>query len=61
MKKKVCRECKIFVEGNVCPVCKGNKFSNSWQGRLHILDAEKSEVAKKVGVKLHGEYAIKVR
>ncbi len=61
MKKKVCRECKIFVEGNVCPVCKGNQFSNNWQGRLHILDVNKSIVAKKIGLKVHGEYAIKVR
>ncbi len=61
MKKKVCKECKIFVEGDVCPVCKGNQFSTNWQGRLHILDANKSEVAKKVGTKVHGEYAIKVR
>lgn len=61
MKKKVCKECKIFVEGDVCPVCKGNQFSNNWQGRLHILDANKSEVAKKIGINVHGEYAIKVR
>jgi DNA-directed RNA polymerase subunit E" len=61
MKKKVCKECKIFVEGNVCPVCKGNQFSQNWQGRLHVLDANKSQIAKKIGVKVHGEYAIKVR
>ena len=61
MKKKVCKECKIFVEGNVCPVCKGNQFSNNWQGRLHILDVNKSVIAKKIGLTVKGEYAIKVR
>lgn len=61
MKKKVCRKCKLFVEGNVCPICKGNQFSVNWQGRLNILDANKSTIAEKVGMKVKGEYAIKVR
>jgi len=60
-KKKVCKNCKIFVEGPECPLCKGNKFSINWQGRLNILDANKSVIAQKIGVKVKGEYAIKVR
>ena len=60
-KKKVCKKCKVFVDGNECPVCKGNKFSTNWQGRISILDPEKSSIAKKVGMKAKGEYAIKVR
>ncbi len=51
----------MFVEGDVCPSCKGNTFSTNWQGRLHVLDANKSEIAKKIGITLKGEYAIKVR
>ena len=61
MKKKVCKSCKIFVEGNVCPLCKGNQFSINWQGRLHVLDANKSTIAEKVEIKAKGEYAIKAR
>ena len=61
MKKKVCKSCKIFVEGNVCPLCKGNQFSINWQGRLHVLDANKSTIAEKVEIKVKGEYAIKAR
>ncbi|MFH1642188.1 MAG: transcription elongation factor subunit Spt4 [Nanoarchaeota archaeon] len=61
MKKKVCKKCKLFVEGDSCPVCKGNQFSTSWQGRLNILDANKSTIAKKLEIKVKGEYAIKVR
>ena len=61
MKKKACRDCKIFVDGDVCPVCKGSTFSVNWQGRLAILDANKSIIAKKIGVTVKGEYAIKVR
>ena len=61
MKKKVCKKCKIFVEGNECPVCKSNNFATSWQGRLHILDANKSFISQKIGITVKGEYAIKVR
>ena len=61
MKKKVCKKCKIFVEGNICPVCKSNQFSSNWQGRLHVLDANKSLIANKIDIKVKGEYAIKAR
>ena len=61
MKKKVCKKCKIFVEGDACPICKGNQFSTNWQGRLQILDANKSAIANKVGIQAKGEYAIKAR
>jgi DNA-directed RNA polymerase subunit E" len=61
MKKKVCKNCKLFVEGDVCPICKTSQFSNNWQGRIYILDAERSEIGKKIGIKVKGEYAIKVR
>jgi len=60
MKKKVCKNCKIFVEGDECPVCKGTQFVTNWKGRLFIIDANKSEVANKIGAKVKGEYAIKV-
>ena len=61
MKKKACKKCKIFVTGNECPICHGNKFSTNWQGRIYILDPEKSDIAKKMGITIKGEYAIKVR
>jgi DNA-directed RNA polymerase subunit E" len=61
MKKKACKKCKIFVEGNECPICKGNQFSTNWQGRINVIDPEKSDIAKKIGIKVKGEYAIKVR
>jgi len=59
--KKVCKDCKIFVKGNECPVCKGSKFTENWQGRINILDSNISEIAKKTGIKVKGEYVIKIR
>ena len=61
VKRKVCKKCKMFVDGNECPNCKSNQFSTNWQGRITITDPEKSEIAKKIGIKVKGEYAIKVR
>ena len=61
MNRKACKKCKIFVEGPECPVCKGKKFSTNWQGRINILNSEKSDIAKQIGIKIKGEYAIKVK
>ncbi len=60
MKKKVCKKCMIMVDGNECPICKGDNFAINWKGRMYILDANKSLIAKKVNAPVNGEYAIKV-
>lgn len=61
MKKKVCKNCRIFIEENICPICKKESFTTNWQGRMHFLDVKKSAIAQKVGITEKGEYAIKVR
>ena len=60
-KKKVCKKCKLFVEGDKCPSCSSDSFSNSWQGRLYVNDVANSVIAEKISIKVKGEYAIKVR
>jgi DNA-directed RNA polymerase subunit E" len=61
MKKKVCKNCRIFVDVSECPICKTAQFTVNWKGRLNILDSKKSEIAKKIGITVDGEYAIKAR
>jgi len=61
MAKKVCKKCLVFVQGSECPICKGNRFSTNWQGRVAIMDANKSAIAKKIGIDVKGEYALKAR
>ncbi len=61
MVKKACKKCKIFVEGDKCPLCQGNQFSTNWRGRIYILDAQKSDLAKIIGLEAKGDYALKVR
>jgi len=60
-KKKACRKCKLFVEGDECPSCKSKDFSTTWQGRLFVSDVNKSMIAEKIELKVKGEYAIKVK
>jgi DNA-directed RNA polymerase subunit E" len=36
-------------------------MSEDWSGLIIILDPEKSEIAKKLGVKAKGKYAVRVR
>ena len=61
VKKKACKSCKIFVKGNQCPLCHSGDLVTSWKGRVIVLDSEKSEIAQKMGIKVKGEYAIKIR
>ncbi|MEM2955966.1 MAG: transcription elongation factor subunit Spt4 [Candidatus Pacearchaeota archaeon] len=59
--KKVCKKCKIFVEGQQCPECGGNQFTESWKGRVYIFKPEESEIAKNMKITKKGMYAIKIR
>ena len=59
--KKVCKKCKVFVEGHKCPICKGSQLVDTWKGRVVILKPEKSEIAKKLNIKEKGTYAIKTK
>ncbi len=59
--RKVCKHCKIFVDGDVCPICGKSDFTTNWQGRIVVLDPVKSEIAKKIGINAKGDYALKIR
>jgi len=38
-----------------------SEFTTSWQGRIAIIDHERSRIAKELEIQKPGEYAIKVR
>ena len=59
--RKVCKKCKMFVEGDTCPSCKEGQFSDNWKGRIYVADPNRSIIAQKIGLKMKGEYAIKVK
>jgi DNA-directed RNA polymerase subunit E" len=61
MSEQVCRECHRVVSGQTCPICNSSNMSNDWSGMVIIIDPERSEIAKKIDVKLPDKYALKVR
>ncbi len=59
-KKQACKSCKLFYEGEECPNCKARQPVQNWKGRIFLIDAKNSDIAKKIGSDKDGEYAIKV-
>ncbi|MEM5797899.1 MAG: transcription elongation factor subunit Spt4 [Candidatus Aenigmatarchaeota archaeon] len=59
-KEKVCKNCKIFVKGDKCPICQGTDFSKTWKGVVYVSDPD-SEIAKLLGFKVPGKYCIWVK
>jgi len=61
-KSKACRNCnKIFETGEKCPNCDSENYTDSFKGRIAIINPEKSEIAKKLNFKEKGNFAIKTR
>jgi DNA-directed RNA polymerase subunit E" len=60
MKVNACKECKKLTELDICTVCK-SRTTPHWVGFVAVSDPEKSEIAKKMGLKVKGKFALKVR
>lgn len=58
--QKACKQCKMIYTGSQCPKCGSNEVSDSFKGRIIVLDPEQSEIAKNMNLKDKGSYAIKV-
>ena len=61
MKQKACKICNTIYEGEKCPKCESKESTESFKGRIVVLDSEKSEIAKKLNIKEKGNFAIKTR
>jgi len=59
--EKACLSCHFLTTGNVCPNCKSTNLSTDWTGIVIVLDPERSEVGKRIGARMRGRYAVKVR
>lgn len=57
---RACKRCKRIVTGGKCPVCGSKELTSNWRGYLIILSKD-SEIAKSMGIKESGRYAIRVR
>ncbi|WMW21075.1 transcription elongation factor subunit Spt4 [Methanolobus mangrovi] len=61
MSEQVCRECHRIIMSQTCPICGSSNLSSDWSGMVIIIDPERSEIAKKMDVKVPDKYALKVR
>ncbi len=60
-KEKACKICNAIYEGDKCPRCESKESTESFKGRIVVLDPEKSEIASKINIKSKGNFAIKTR
>lgn len=61
MRDKVCKNCKLFVKGEKCPVCSMSIFSRTWKGIVYVKDPQNSEVAKLLNITIPGKYTLWVK
>ena len=57
---RACKQCNYLSEFDTCPRC-GGQTSKEWQGFIAVVDFERSEIAKRMGIAANGRYALKVR
>ena len=61
LKEKACRNCRYVVEeGDVCPNCNEKSFTTFWRGYVIIMNAEQSEIAKKMNIARRGKFALRL-
>ena len=57
---KACKNCHLLTDKPTCPVCKSQDFTPKWKGFMLVIDADRSAVAEKMGIKIPGKYALKL-
>jgi len=62
VKQKACKICStIYDSGEKCPKCGSKESTDSFKGRIVVIEPEKSEIAEKLNLKEKGNFAIKTR
>jgi DNA-directed RNA polymerase subunit E" len=60
-KEKACKICNHIYDGDKCPKCGAKEYSETFKGRIIVIDPEKSEIAQKLNLNSKGNFAIKTR
>ncbi len=62
MEGKVCKSCRMIItHGDKCPLCGGSDLTTKWSSYAVILNAEKSDIAQKLGVKVNSTFALNIK
>ena len=60
-KEKACKSCRTVFEGQKCPACGSLEFTDSFKGKVFILNPENSEIAQKLKLTGKGIFAMRLR
>ncbi len=60
-KQKACKSCATLYDGDKCPNCQSDSSTESWKGKVIIINPEQSEIAKKMKREKKGGFAIKTK
>lgn len=61
VKPRACKICRTVHEEEKCPKCDSREYTESFKGRIVVINPEKSEIATKLNLKEKGNFAIKTR
>ena len=59
-KEKACKNCKMIYEGDKCPSCDRKEATDTFKGKVEIVNPERSIIGKELKVNKKGLYAIRV-
>jgi len=59
-KERACRNCKMITTKSSCESCGSTNLTGNFAGLIIIFDEERSEIAKELGLRKKGSYAVKV-
>ena len=51
----------MVYEGSSCPNCQSTDSADSFKGKITVIDPENSEIAKNIGIKGKGVFAVRLR
>ena len=61
-KDKACKICKtVYIDEDKCPNCGSKEFTETYKGKIFVMNAKESEIAKNLNIETSGEFAIKTR
>ncbi|MEM4168561.1 MAG: transcription elongation factor subunit Spt4 [Thermoproteota archaeon] len=58
---RACLNCKMISDSPKCPNCGGEEFTQEWSGEVMIFNPEASSIAKLIGARVPGRYAVRLR
>ena len=62
MEGKACKNCRLIItHGDKCPVCGGTDLTMKWSSYAIVLNADKSDIAKRLSVKVNSTFALNIK